>query len=150
MPADSEVSAPISDKVCKSVGGTWTEVPSWNMPEPECMLAPSSSDNHLGLTDNPLDTTAKWMWTIPDVAETRGKLCVLRLRYNISASNYPSHVDFYGNEDAEMVDSSWNCDDETGDDGRGHCSNSLAVEGVCRRHHHHHHHRHHYHHLHHC
>lgn len=130
MPQDSDIAAPIFEKVCQSVGGTWTEVPSWGMDAPECMAAPSSSDNHLGLTENPMDTTASWMWTLPDVDATRGKKCVLRVRYNISASNYPSYADFYGQQDAQMVDSSWNCNDETGPGGRGHCSNSLEVEDV--------------------
>jgi hypothetical protein len=131
MPAGDDTVAPISEKNCLSVGGTWTEVKAWEgMDRPDCIEAPSSADNHLGMSGDQMDTTGKYMWRIPNLEATNGKKCVLRVRYNISASHFDSHADFYGDASAQMVDSSFNCNEETGEEGRGRCSNKLDVDGV--------------------
>jgi hypothetical protein len=101
MPLNNDV---LSDKgaTCKSVNGTWVEFPAWGIPAPECILHPYSRDNHLGnvnplrgngnsdkasIEDNNLPETASYTWKIP--AALAGKKCILRMRYNMSSSDYP-------------------------------------------------------------
>jgi len=79
---------------CINAGFQWTAVPSWDIPAPECLIAPSQRDNRLGNVDARGDAEASqgedfahFDWWIPeylipdDADEAR---CVIRLRYNIS------------------------------------------------------------------
>lgn len=61
----------------------WLDVGAWNIPPPECRLAPWSRDNHLGngVGGEPNHFT----WTVPDFLHEH---CALRLRYNISTADY--------------------------------------------------------------
>merc|ERR1711916_170317 len=73
---------------CIAGGGTWTLVPSWGMPAPECLEAPFSRQNHLGNGLNGYPNM--YNWTIPNTPSER---CVLRIRYNITTrdGNKPFH-----------------------------------------------------------
>lgn len=71
----------------------WTRVAPWNIPAPDCVLAPWSRHNHLG---NGLTGFANsYNWTMPTQAEEScigdGEngdcACVLRVRYNISTTD---------------------------------------------------------------
>ena len=72
---------------------TWTEVPAWGLPAPQCLPAPHSRDNHLGNTEpsgqanteDMIPKTLKYTWKLPDIDE---EACVLRIRYNISIGDY--------------------------------------------------------------
>jgi hypothetical protein len=102
---------PIDEDTCFANGGTWTEIPSHNIPAPECKLHPASRDNHLGNTvevdsrGNPtLDTAiaARYWWTVPEDAS--GQKCVIRVRYNMSTDNYPAVNSFQITEDGEEIE----------------------------------------------
>merc|ERR1711991_649790 len=77
-----------TDASCIAGGGTWTLVPSWGMPAPECLEAPFSRQNHLGNGLNGYPNM--YNWTIPNTPSER---CVLRIRYNITTrdGNKPFH-----------------------------------------------------------
>jgi len=68
---------------CEAAGGTWERVSSWGIDPPVCKKAPWSRDNHLG--NSPGGYAQSFNWTIPDDPHEN---CVLRLRYNISTSDY--------------------------------------------------------------
>ena len=73
---------------CTAAGATWQEQAPFNIPAPECILAPWSRDNHLGNGELPFENS--YNWTIPSVAAAvDGQKCVLRIRYNISTNDYP-------------------------------------------------------------
>lgn len=66
-------------------------LPSWGLPAPKCLPAPTSRDNHLGNT--PEGDHMKYCFEVPEPvdmcgaersAQEGGCECVLRLRYNIS------------------------------------------------------------------
>jgi len=61
----------------------WLDVGAWNIPPPECRLAPWSRDNHLGngVGGQPNSVT----WTVPNFLHEN---CAMRLRYNISTGDY--------------------------------------------------------------
>jgi hypothetical protein len=114
--------APITQDGCIGVGGIWTEWASWGLPGPDCVYHPISRDNHLGnvlnvdpKTGEPSLATspeqATYNWKIPDWME--GKTCVLRLRYNMSSSDYPSQLSLTGNNlpASEFFSALHNCDD---------------------------------------
>ena len=77
---------PITTSECVSAGGVWTMVPAFNIPAPQCVvLANSSRDNHLGNPSGSSGYTYSFNWTLPnDYSES----CVLRMRYNISTSDF--------------------------------------------------------------
>ncbi|GBG24889.1 Protein DD3-3 [Hondaea fermentalgiana] len=83
---------------CVEQGGTWESHPAWNtvyngVTAPECVSAAFSRDNHLGnVAGN--GQNYFYNWTIPDYLAGR-KTCVLRLRYNISSSDF-DHVSVNG------------------------------------------------------
>ncbi|GAB1599262.1 protein DD3-3-like [Argonauta hians] len=63
--------------------GVWTEYPSHGVATPVCQEAEFSWDNYLG---NGLSGKSNvFNWTIP---ESPGENCVLRIRYNISTTDY--------------------------------------------------------------
>lgn len=82
--------------------GVWTRVAPWNLPQPDCVQAAYTRDNHLGnaVPKDPNEATAGYPnyynWTIP--AEYSAN-CVFRLRYNISTGEFP----FQGFNDAYSV-----------------------------------------------
>jgi len=70
------------ESACLGSGATFTLVPSWGLPAPECLPAPFSRDNHLG--NGVGGYPNGYNWTIPNTPAER---CVLRLRYNISTND---------------------------------------------------------------
>mmetsp|Transcript_23115 Transcript_23115/g.63365 ORF Transcript_23115/g.63365 Transcript_23115/m.63365 type:complete len:1215 (+) Transcript_23115:341-3985(+) len=106
---------------CQSstVGGTWVESGRWNTFAPRCEAAPFSRDNHLGNAaspfdgaDSPVSDTPHFKWTIPgDVLKSMGTdeaTCVLRLRYNISTTDYDGWKGFDGSPASDAVTSVFN------------------------------------------
>mmetsp|Transcript_398 Transcript_398/g.648 ORF Transcript_398/g.648 Transcript_398/m.648 type:complete len:786 (+) Transcript_398:133-2490(+) len=95
---------PIDQIKCLSYGFDWIEVAPLTNKAPDCVWHPFSRDNHLGNAlpvdeaGNPITpkttegdvqpANANYIATIPE--DMRGK-CVLRLRYNMSTGDYPSH-----------------------------------------------------------
>ena len=77
---------PITMNECVTAGGVWTMVPAFNIPPPLCVvLTNSSRDNHLGNPSGSSGYTYNFNWTVPnDYSES----CVLRMRYNISTSDF--------------------------------------------------------------
>jgi len=81
---------------CLSNGGIWTSTPSWGMSAPDCLLSPTSRENHLGNGAEGAFTNS-YNWTLPTSHEepcisSTTCNCVLRMRYNISSgelSNNP-------------------------------------------------------------
>jgi hypothetical protein len=103
---------PITEAACTARGGTWTMVPPLGGDKPACVLHQFSRDNHLGnsmMVDedgNPLTSdvnpeTAHYIWEIPD---RPNRLCVVRMRYNISTYDYAAF-----NFQAGMLNSAFNC-----------------------------------------
>jgi hypothetical protein len=90
---------PITEQKCKQQGGSWVEVPAKGIAAPDCRLHSFGRDNHLGNTlevneDGELligsqtqPETAHYNWVIP--GDMQGH-CMIRLRYNISTSDYPN------------------------------------------------------------
>jgi hypothetical protein len=135
--------APLDEASCTKKGGSWTVFKSWGLTKPECLLHPTSRDNHLGnavqidSSGNLVAThpqMAFYDWTIPE--EVAGKSCMVRLRYNMSSVDYPMVTAFTGEK---FYDASKNCpataaqtaaqniDDITfdGDQSYAQCSNKL-------------------------
>lgn len=97
----------ITEQDCKAAGGTWTTDQPWNIKKPDCDQAPYSRDNHLGNGFGGYTNT--YNWTLPTEETEKcvvgGKcVCVLRLRYNITAGE----TDGWGFEDGKFDDSSLN------------------------------------------
>jgi len=74
---------------CTAEGGTWTEVPAFGIPPPDCVAAPWQRDNHLGNAGSGYEVMANL--TIPANAGGVGiddvDRCVWRLRYNITTAD---------------------------------------------------------------
>jgi len=72
---------------CAALEHVWVEAPAFDIPAPDCLIAPFTRDNHLG---NSLGGyNAMYNWTLPlkkheSCIETNNCDCVLRIRYNIS------------------------------------------------------------------
>eukprot|EP00475_Leptophrys_vorax_P015763 TRINITY_DN220_c0_g1_i11.p1 TRINITY_DN220_c0_g1~~TRINITY_DN220_c0_g1_i11.p1 ORF type:complete len:797 (+),score=161.30 TRINITY_DN220_c0_g1_i11:164-2554(+) len=78
---------------------TWVKMPSFGLDPPVCMLHALSRDNHLGnavsVTQNghkynigaDVPNPSTYSWKIPEGLE--GLTCVVRIRYNLSAADYP-------------------------------------------------------------
>ena len=85
---------PITETECVAMGFKWHEAYAANsttaLPKPDCKQSEWSRDNHLGNGIGGWDTS--YNWTIPDAEQNNMKKCVLRLRYNISTSDYPGLV----------------------------------------------------------
>jgi len=118
---------PITQSGCFSAGGSWKYNQSHaatldrSITKPDCLLHPYSRDNHLGNVITAasngkvaaeIPVTAHYDWTIPKHAE--GQKCVLRIRYNISSSDYPSmNFATLGTVEGSFWDSRYNCDPDT-------------------------------------
>jgi hypothetical protein len=82
-------------QACESHEGVWTEMPAWNIDEPECLEAPWSRDNHLGNGMGGFANTYNWTLPTQEVEpciEGDNCNCVFRLRYNMSTDDYPGHA----------------------------------------------------------
>lgn len=77
-------------QACLSAGNEWKIASAWGIAAPECLSADliASRDNHLGNSVN--GETARYDWTIPNLVN---KACVLRIRYNMSASEIAWETD---------------------------------------------------------
>jgi plastocyanin len=89
-PEDKPDNIPITKAECEATtpAGVWQEVAAHGIPEPACIDAPYSRDNHLG---NGMGGHANtYNWTIPDDPQMRegGARCALRMRYNISTTDF--------------------------------------------------------------
>eukprot|EP01121_Diplochlamys_sp_Union-15-3_P010822 TRINITY_DN3080_c0_g2_i1.p1 TRINITY_DN3080_c0_g2~~TRINITY_DN3080_c0_g2_i1.p1 ORF type:complete len:642 (+),score=133.01 TRINITY_DN3080_c0_g2_i1:110-2035(+) len=107
-PFDAEFDQYNNRLSCESAGGKWQTYPAWGISPPDCQLAEWSRDNHLGNVRG-TDTTATYLWILPDVSRdenTKYENCALRVRYNISTSDYAP----WGGVDSDdsMVDASVN------------------------------------------
>jgi len=121
MLASEDKLIPNSPDNCKQYGGTWVTVPSYGLAAPQCMLHPIARDNHLGnvvqtsSSGVPLTMSqpapAYYDWTLPN--DMAGKQCVIRIRYNVSNTNYPSmdtfQTDFTSPKDGILTNSAYNC-----------------------------------------
>lgn len=75
------------DIVFAGTRGNWTEVPPFGIAAPDCLLSPSSRDNHNGNGEGGFPNN--YNWTIPsDINEN----CALRLRYNVSTGEFASNI----------------------------------------------------------
>jgi hypothetical protein len=82
-------------KACTDSGNRWLEDGEWDLSAPDCLKSPWSRDNHLGngITDVMSGHMNHYNWTLPTGGQEDciGKddcRCVLRLRYNISTTDY--------------------------------------------------------------
>jgi len=97
---------------CVNGGGQWAYTDSWGIAAPECIGNAFSRDNHLG--NGKTGYTNNYSWVIPRIQDigttslnTDGTAsCALRLRYNISTSDYASWNEVDNN--GEMVDARFN------------------------------------------
>jgi len=108
----------------RASGGKWVEYGKWARWPPKCLVAPFSRDNHLGNTGYPLDHTTVpdpeirepfFDWIIPShVLDDLGQdeaTCVLRLRYNISSTDYNGWLGFAQDKhNSDAIDSLFNGD----------------------------------------
>mmetsp|Transcript_13985 Transcript_13985/g.19614 ORF Transcript_13985/g.19614 Transcript_13985/m.19614 type:complete len:778 (+) Transcript_13985:129-2462(+) len=94
---------PIDKTKCEQYGYTWQEVAAKTNVAPDCRYHSFGRDNHLGNTlevdengvpitpkNGEEPKTAKYQWKVPDWIPNDSKL-VIRLRYNMSTNDYPSH-----------------------------------------------------------
>ncbi|CAF1222132.1 unnamed protein product [Adineta steineri] len=85
IPNNKEQCEAFSDSRLNGTKPSWVEYPSLNQPAPECYTPPYTRENHLGDifgSDMPV-----YNWTLPNIS---AKKCVLRVRYNISTTDYDS------------------------------------------------------------
>jgi len=86
---------PITQAACQAAGGTWTEVPAFGIPAPDCIAATPSRDNHNG--NGPGGFANTYNWTLPNDPDMLGnKRCAVRLRYNISTADFKAWTDANG------------------------------------------------------
>ncbi len=85
---------PITQEACEAmkmvdptteqeVAAKWTEAPAFGLPAPVCRQNLFTRDNHHGNTIG--GQMISFNWTLPSTVHER---CVMRLRYNISSSDY--------------------------------------------------------------
>ncbi|CAM2699620.1 unnamed protein product [Rotaria socialis] len=82
---------PNNKEACEAYNGSlvngekpsWVEFPSNNQAPPDCYSPPYTTENHLG--DIQGSDMAVYNWTLPSTSAAK---CVLRVRYNISTSDY--------------------------------------------------------------
>jgi hypothetical protein len=79
-----------SETECTADGKEWEEVEAWNIPPPECVLAPWNRHNHLGNGVNGFNNM--YNWTLPtreteECVKDDECACVLRVRYNVSTGD---------------------------------------------------------------
>ncbi|KAJ3033012.1 hypothetical protein HDV00_006857 [Rhizophlyctis rosea] len=72
---------------CEANLNIWSASGNYGTDPPDCGVCPTTKNNHLGQS---MDTgaTPKYTWTIPEGVVPDGSKCVLRLRYNISTTDY--------------------------------------------------------------
>jgi len=120
---------PINQADCTRAGrGVWvTGTTNCNNVAPECKVGSFPRDNHLGnvapvdasgtlIADKFQPETAHYLWTVPD--NLNNMRCVLRMRYNMSTSDYASAT--YSLESGRVgvgIDSSRNCENVRTADG---------------------------------
>jgi len=77
---------PMDPGTCKSVGGTWTLYPRFNIPAPYCGQAPTTRENYLGNDVGGGVRSSAFDWTLP---YTSGAMqsCVIRIRYNVTSGD---------------------------------------------------------------
>jgi hypothetical protein len=129
---------------CSVAGNTWMEQPAFGVAAPDCLEVPWSRDNHLGNGQGAHNNL--YNWTLPTsgdfstIAESQNTTnclldtevcnCVVRLRYNISTSEFG--FDMMSRPDTGFIDWTYNAgaspliDDEiVMQDGAGH---ELALD----------------------
>jgi len=114
--------SPIFERECRDSGGQWTEAESWGLSAPDCIVHPYSADNNLGMAyysdvkgeskmSGYAPQPALYKWTVPKDAAgpnpDEGQLCVIRIRYNITTTDYISHE--YLTNHGNYIDSVYNC-----------------------------------------
>jgi hypothetical protein len=92
-PANPNVHArPNNEADCTSSGYTWEEQPAWGIAAPECIQAPWARENHLGNGQQNPGFANNYNWTIPSgencTESDAGCSCALRIRYNVSTTEY--------------------------------------------------------------
>eukprot|EP00300_Choanocystis_sp_HF-7_P042744 c9442_g2_i1.p1 GENE.c9442_g2_i1~~c9442_g2_i1.p1 ORF type:complete len:447 (+),score=99.18 c9442_g2_i1:29-1342(+) len=81
---------------CQTNRGTWTCGGMWGLPAPECFTIPWNRDNHLG--NNLFGYPNHYNWTLPALPDGLDTMrCVLRMRYNVSTSDFNQTLDRRGN-----------------------------------------------------
>eukprot|EP00742_Colponemidia_sp_Colp-10_P005362 GILJ01005730.1.p1 GENE.GILJ01005730.1~~GILJ01005730.1.p1 ORF type:complete len:1207 (-),score=135.75 GILJ01005730.1:170-3724(-) len=83
-------------KTCANNGGVWTESGGFGISPPDCQFQDFTRDNHLGNTK--AGVSPNYRWTVP--GDVTGK-CALRIRYNISSTDYDSWNTFSSSNAAE-------------------------------------------------
>ena len=83
---EGEGELPNNPNSCTGAGGTWLHVPAHDVEPPYCGKAPHTRENHLGNPVGGGNMASSYNWTIP-VGLVESKMCVLRLRYNISTDD---------------------------------------------------------------
>jgi len=109
---------PVTEKDCKAyskkyknkytITGKWEQVDAHDVPEPDCIVAPYSRDNHLGNGIGGFPNS--YNWSIP--ANIEADECVLRIRYNISTGEFPRGTDSSNNNQALNLGSIVNLDED--------------------------------------
>jgi len=84
----TQIIGPIDEVTCNQQGGNWQSVSAFNIAPPDCIQAPFSKDNELGIGLPGYENT--YNWTLPTSSQepcinSDNCNCVLRMRYNISS-----------------------------------------------------------------
>ena len=78
-----------NEQDCTGGGGQWAEQAAFNIPPPECIVAPVTRDNHLG--NGPTGHEVMYNWTVNSGFGVGGSddatNCVMRFRYNITTAD---------------------------------------------------------------
>lgn len=83
-----------TEETCEGAGYTWVERGKWGVDNVDCVKNRWSRDNHLGNVEAGYGAyETGYNWTIPDYSEDKGapyigENCILRVRYNISSTDY--------------------------------------------------------------
>jgi hypothetical protein len=95
---------------CVANGGSWSYSAPFGIAEPECIGNGFSRDNHLG--NSRTGYTNNYAWVVPSLSACGVRnadgtaTCALRIRYNISSTDYPGWNEVDNN--GEMIDSDFN------------------------------------------
>ena len=74
------------ESACEDNGGEWKTAGGDLDSAPECLHTEFSRDNHLG--NSGFRPSLSYNWSVPAVPANGGESCVLRLRYNVSTSDF--------------------------------------------------------------
>ncbi|GAB5366596.1 hypothetical protein AAMO2058_001156800 [Amorphochlora amoebiformis] len=100
----SENRCPINEADCSSQTYQWVTDSSHGLNAPDCLYHPFNRDNHLGnsyevdpntgdfVTPEPGSQPESPHYTLTIPPDMAGKMCVVRLRYNMSTNDYDSHA----------------------------------------------------------